>query len=83
MTNKIGPTVYKLVYEYSNQSEHPLNESDNDAMAEYFNDLVKRLVGGDAIDADTMLRLAKEYNIDVLRVPEIARFLSKWGLMNK
>ncbi|HCW2948264.1 TPA: DUF2543 family protein, partial [Escherichia coli] len=54
-------------------------ESDNDAMAEYFNDLVKRLVGGDAIDADTMLRLAKEYNIDVLRVPEIARFLSKWG----
>ncbi|WP_407214892.1 DUF2543 family protein [Enterobacter kobei] len=63
--------------------EHPLNESDNDAMAEYFNDLVKRLVGGDAIDADTMLRLAKEYNIDVLRVPEIARFLMKWGLMNK
>ncbi|EPF1569872.1 DUF2543 family protein [Escherichia coli] len=63
MINKIGPTVYKLVYEYSNQSEHPLNESDNDAMAEYFNDLVKRLVGGDAIDADTMLRLAKEYNM--------------------
>ncbi|EKI1727844.1 DUF2543 family protein [Salmonella enterica] len=49
----------------------------------FFNDLVTRLVGGDAIDADTMLRLAKEYNIDVLRVPEIARFLSNWGLMNK
>lgn len=46
----------------------------------FFNDLVTRLVGGDAIDADTMLRLAKEYNIDVLRVPEIARFLSNWGL---
>ncbi|EKH3338648.1 DUF2543 family protein [Salmonella enterica] len=80
MKNKIGPTVYKLVYEYSNQSEYPLNESDNDAMAEYFNDLVTRLVSGDAIDADTMLRLAKEYNIDDLRVPEIARFLSSWGL---
>lgn len=46
----------------------------------FFNDLVTRLVGGDAIDADTMLRLAKKYNIDVLRVPEIARFLSNWGL---
>ncbi len=83
MTNKIGPTVYKLVYEYSNQSEHPLNESDNDAMAEYLTiPFVKRLVGGDAIDANTMLRLAKEYNIDVLRVPEIARFLSSEA-MNK
>ncbi|QFX91945.1 DUF2543 family protein (plasmid) [Citrobacter sp. S39] len=48
-------------------------------MAEYFNDLVTRLVGGESIDADTLLRLAKEYGVDVLRVPEIARFLSEWG----
>lgn len=40
MSNKIGSTVYKLVYEYSHQSAHALNESENDAMAEYFNDLV-------------------------------------------
>ncbi len=59
-----------------------LNESDNDAMAEYFNDFVKRLVGGDAIDADTQAETCQgiQNNIDVLRVPEIARFLSKWGL---
>ncbi|CAH5298624.1 hypothetical protein AI2826V1_5063 (plasmid) [Citrobacter freundii] len=79
MKNKIAPTVYKLVYEYSHQSEQPLNESESDTMAEYFNDLVTRLVGGESIDADTLLRLAKEYGVDVLRVPEIARFLSEWG----
>lgn len=81
MSNKIGPTVYKLVYEYSHQSAHALNESENDAMAEYFNDLVTRLVRGDAIDADTLLALANEYRIDELRVPEIARFLDQWGKM--
>ncbi|EAN4566499.1 DUF2543 family protein [Salmonella enterica] len=79
MATKIGPTVYKLVYEYSHKSAHALNESERDAMAEYFNNLVTRLVGGEAIDADTLLRLAKEYGVDVLRVPEIARFLSEWG----
>lgn len=78
-TNGITPTIYKLVYEYSHQSEHPATEEEQRPLAIYFSVVVKRLLGDETLDADTLMTLAAAAGVSELRVPEITRFLNEWG----
>lgn len=77
--NGITPTIYKLVYEYSQQSTYPVTESEQNPIAIYFSVVVKRLLADESLDASMLTKLAAAAGVSERRVPEITRFLNNWG----
>lgn len=80
----IPQSVYLMVDEYAAQydagmPEDHLTEAERESLAGYFFQLVRILLRGDSIDADTQARLASENSVEDWRIEGIGDFLNNWG----
>lgn len=84
MKNPIPQTIYRMVDDYAAQfdagmPEDALTDEEREQLARYFSQLVSILMRGDAIDANTQHRLARESGVEDWRIASIGEFLNNWG----
>lgn len=79
MSNEIPLKYYDIVDEYSTESAKPVNESERDALAHYFQLLITRLMNNEEISEDSQQEMAREAGINEQRIDDIAEFLNQWG----
>ena len=79
MNNEIPLKFYDIVDEYETETEKPVEESERDALARYFQLLITRLMNNEEIDEEAQKGMADEAGIDAVRIDEIATFLNQWG----
>lgn len=70
---------YDIVDEYSTESAEPVNASERDALARYFQLLITRLRNNEEISEEAQQEMASEADIDAQRIDDIAEFLNRWG----
>ncbi|MEN5015476.1 DUF2543 family protein [Erwinia sp. Eh17-17] len=79
MSNEVPIKFYDIADEYSTEAATPVNESDREPLARYFQLLITRLMNNEEISEDTQKEIASEAGIDEQRIDEIATFLNQWG----
>ncbi|MGE0970532.1 DUF2543 family protein [Klebsiella sp. WOUb02] len=79
MTNEIPLKFYDIVDEYATESAKPVNESERQPLAAYFQALITRLMANEEISESTQQELAAEAGIAESRIDDIAEFLNQWG----
>ena len=79
MGNEIPLQFYDIVDEYSTESAEPVNASERDALARYFQLLITRLRNNEEISEEAQQEMASEADIDAQRIDDIADFLNRWG----
>lgn len=79
MSNEIPLKFYDIVDEYATETAKPVNESERDSLAHYFQLLVTRLMNNEEISEDAQQDMAREAGIDEKRIDDIAEFLNQWG----
>ncbi|TDT59003.1 uncharacterized protein DUF2543 [Enterobacter sp. AG5470] len=79
MNNDTPLKFYDIVDEYSTESASPVNESERDALARYFQLLITRLMNNEEISENAQHEMATEAGIDVRRIDDVANFLNQWG----
>ncbi|MDU4093147.1 MAG: YmjA family protein [Pantoea sp.] len=79
MNNDIPLKYYDIVDEYATETAKPLGESEQDALAHYFQLLLTRLMNNEEISENAQQEMAAEAGIDAGRIDEIAEFLNQWG----
>ena len=79
MSNEIPLKFYDIVDEYETEAASPVNETERDALARYFQLLIERLMNNEEIDEETQQEMAREAAIDDRRIDDIANFLNQWG----
>lgn len=79
MNNEIPLKFYDIVDEYETETEKPVEESERNALARYFQLLITRLMNNEEIDEEAQKGMADEAGIDAVRIDEIATFLNQWG----
>lgn len=79
MGNEIPLQFYDIVDEYSTESAEPVNASERDALARYFQLLITRLRNNEEISEEAQQEMASEADIDAQRIDDIAEFLNRWG----
>ena len=79
MNHDIPLKYYDIVDEYATETAKPLEESEQDALARYFQLLLTRLMNNEEISENAQQEMAVEAGIDAGRVDEIAEFLNQWG----
>ncbi|EGT3574584.1 YmjA family protein [Citrobacter sp. ANG330] len=79
MGNEIPLKFYDIVDEYSTESAEPVNASERDALARYFQLLITRLTNNEEIGEEAQQEMAVEAGIDAQRIDDIAEFLNRWG----
>lgn len=79
MNNEIHFKYYDMVEEYAMESAKPVAETEEDALALYFQLLLTRLMNNEEISENAQQEMAKEAGIDNKRIDDIAEFLNRWG----
>lgn len=79
MGNEIPLKFYDIVDEYSTESAEPVNTSERDPLARYFQLLITRLTNNEEISEEAQQEMAVEAGIDAQRIDDIAEFLNRWG----
>jgi len=79
MSNEIPLKFYDIVDEYATESAKPVDESERDALAHYFQLLITRLMNNEEISEETQQEIASEAGINAQRIDDIATFLNQWG----
>ncbi|MEQ4531392.1 MAG: DUF2543 family protein [Mixta sp.] len=79
MNKEIPLKYYDIVDEYSTESAKPVNESEHESLAHYFQLLLTRLMNNEEISEDAQKEMAIEAGIDEERIDDIAEFLNQWG----
>jgi len=79
MNKEIPLKYYDIVDEYSTESAKPVNESEHESLAHYFQLLLTRLMNNEEIGEDAQKEMAIEAGIDGERIDDIAEFLNQWG----
>ncbi|MEG3111198.1 YmjA family protein [Pantoea sp. T14] len=79
MNNEVPLKYYDIVDEYSTEAAKPVSDSERDALARYFQQLITRLMNNEEISEDTQKEIAVEAGIDEMRIDDIATFLNQWG----
>ncbi|AUP76483.1 YmjA family protein [Kosakonia oryzendophytica] len=79
MNNDTPLKFYDIVDEYSTESATPVNESERDALARYFQLLITRLMNNEEISENAQQEMATEAGIDERRIDDVANFLNQWG----
>ena len=79
MNNEVPLKYYDIVDEYSTETARPVNETERDSLARYFQLLITRLMNNEEISEEAQQEMASEAGIDALRIDEIATFLNQWG----
>lgn len=79
MNNDIPLKFYDIVDEYSTECAEPVQESERDALARYFQLLINRLSNNEEISEEAQSEMAREAGINEKRIDDIAEFLNQWG----
>lgn len=79
MNKEIPLKYYDIVDEYSTESAKPVNETEHESLAHYFQLLLTRLINNEEISEDAQKEMAIEAGIDEERIDDIAEFLNQWG----
>lgn len=79
MNNDVPLKFYDIADEYATETEKPVNESERDALAHYFQLLITRLMNNEEISEASQKEMAAEAGIEEQRIDEIAMFLNQWG----
>lgn len=79
MNNDIPIKFYDIADEYATEAEKPVNESERDALAHYFQLLITRLMNNEEISEASQQEMAAATGIEEQRIDEIAMFLNQWG----
>ncbi|MBS0847159.1 DUF2543 family protein [Citrobacter sp. JGM124] len=79
MRNEIPLKYYDIVEEYSAESPKPVEDSEQDALAHYFQLLVTRLMNNEEISEEAQQQMANEAGIDTRHIDAVAEFLNQWG----
>ena len=79
MNNDTPLKFYDIVDEYSTESATPVNESERDALARYFQLLITRLMNNEEISENAQQEMATEAGIRAGRIDDVANFLNQWG----
>ncbi|WP_243079629.1 YmjA family protein [Pantoea sp. MQR6] len=79
MNNEVPLKYYDIVDEYSTEAAKPVSDSERDALARYFQQLITRLMNNEEISEDTQKEIAVEAGIDEMHIDDIATFLNQWG----
>ncbi|WP_275555074.1 DUF2543 family protein [Mixta sp. Marseille-Q2659] len=79
MNKEIPLKYYDIVDEYSTESAKPVNETEHESLAHYFQLLLTRLMNNEEISEDAQKEMAIEAGIDEERIDDIAEFLNQWG----
>lgn len=79
MGNEIPLKYYDIVDEYSTESAEPVNASEGDPLARYFQLLIARLTNNEEISEEAQQEMAVDAGIDAQRIDDIAEFLNRWG----
>ena len=79
MNDEIPIRYYDVADEYATESGKPVDESERDSLARYFQLLITRLMNNEEISEEAQHEMAVEAGIDAQRIDEIAEFLNQWG----
>ncbi|EMM5419064.1 hypothetical protein J2T25_003846 [Citrobacter amalonaticus] len=79
MGNEIPLKYYDIVDEYSTECAKPVDDSEREPLAHYFQLLITRLMNNEEISEEAQQEMASEAGIDAQRIDEIAEFLNQWG----
>ena len=79
MSNEVPIKYYDIADEYATESAKPVDESERDALALYFQLLITRLMNNEEISEEAQQEMASEAGINALRIDDIANFLNQWG----
>lgn len=79
MSNEVPLKYYDIADEYATESAKPVDESERDALAHYFQLLITRLMNNEEISEEAQQEMAVEAGINAQRIDDIAEFLNQWG----
>lgn len=79
MSNEVPLKYYDIADEYATESAKPVDESERDALALYFQLLITRLMNNEEISEEAQKEMAVEAGINAQRIDDIAEFLNQWG----
>jgi hypothetical protein len=79
MSNEVPLKYYDIADEYATESVKPVDESERDALALYFQLLITRLMNNEEISEEAQQEMAVEAGINAQRIDDIAEFLNQWG----
>lgn len=79
MSNEVPLKYYDIADEYATESAKPVDESERDALAHYFQLLITRLMNNEEISEEVQQEMAVEAGINAQRIDDIAEFLNQWG----
>ncbi len=79
MKSHIPFKFYDMAEEYAEEAAHPVKESEQQALAYYFQLLLTRLSANEEISEQDQREMATEAEIDAGRIDDIAEFLNRWG----
>ncbi|MBJ9240517.1 MULTISPECIES: YmjA family protein [Citrobacter] len=79
MNNDIPLKFYDIADEYATEAAKPVSDTERDALAHYFQQLITRLMNNEEISEEAQQEMATEAGVDALRIDDIAEFLNRWG----
>lgn len=79
MSNEVPLKYYDIADEYATESAKPVDESERDVLALYFQLLITRLMNNEEISEEAQQEMAVEAGINAQRIDDIAEFLNQWG----
>lgn len=79
MNNDIPLKFYDIADEYATEAAKPVSDTERDALARYFQQLITRLMNNEEISEEAQQEMATEAGVDALRIDDIAEFLNRWG----
>ncbi|WAD33247.1 DUF2543 family protein [Citrobacter braakii] len=79
MSNDIPLKFYDIADEYATEAAKPVSDTERDALAHYFQQLITRLMNNEEISEEAQQEMATEAEVDALRIDDIAEFLNRWG----
>ena len=65
--------------EYATEAAKPVSDTERDALALYFQQLITRLMNNEEISEEAQQEMATEAGVDAQRIDDIAEFLNRWG----
>ena len=79
MNNDIPLKYYDIADEYATEAAKPVSDTERDALAHYFQQLITRLMNNEEISEEAQQEMAREAAINENRIDDIANFLNQWG----
>ncbi|TYS02842.1 DUF2543 family protein, partial [Citrobacter freundii] len=65
--------------EYATEAAKPVSDTERDALAHYFQQLITRLMNNEEISEEAQQEMATVAGVDAQRIDDIAEFLNRWG----